>query len=142
MTEPTSSAGSFRFFPAPWPDAGAGMWANDLEEHLVALACERGFQPSHATKSELELVHAGRHRIVYINRKRLRVQIIAVIVPPWSEVDELRTIPGVSSRGDFFHSSNLRTFPRRIHDGKSEIPYGYSMVCADVGAYGRVLDQS
>ncbi|GAA4586221.1 hypothetical protein GCM10023194_31870 [Planotetraspora phitsanulokensis] len=109
---------------------------------MVALASERGFLPSHATRSELELVHPGRRRIVYLNRKRLRVQTIAVIVPPWSEVDELRTISGVNVRGDFFHSSNLRAFPRRMHEGNREIPYGYSLVCADVSAFGRVLDRS
>ncbi|GAA4557729.1 hypothetical protein GCM10023193_10340 [Planotetraspora kaengkrachanensis] len=108
---------------------------------MVALAGEHGFRPSHATRSELELVDPVRRRIVYLNRRRLRVRTIAVIVPPWSEVDELRAIHGVSFRGGFFHSSNLRTFPRRVNDGIGEIPYGYSMVCADAGAFSRLLDR-
>lgn len=72
---------SFRFFPAPWPESRA--WANDLEDRLVKQAGELGFHPSHATKGDLELVHQGRQQIVYLNRKRLLVQVIAVIVPPW-----------------------------------------------------------
>ncbi|WP_344858587.1 hypothetical protein [Planomonospora alba] len=141
MTESIPPAGSFRFLPDPWPSAGAGAWADDLEESLVALAGEAGFRPSHTTRSELELVHPGRRLVIYINRKRLRRKTMAVIVPPWSELDGLCAVPGVNFRGGFFHSSNMRTFPRHVHGGREEIPYGYSMECADQTAFSRLLVQ-
>ncbi|MEV4378564.1 hypothetical protein [Streptosporangium sp. NPDC049644] len=141
MIESTPPLGAFRFLPVPWPDSGAGTWANDLEERLVALAGEHGFQPSHATKGDLELVHSGRRQIVYLNRKRLRRQTIAVIVSPWVGLDELRAISGVTFPGKFFHSSNMRTFPRRLNHGEDEIPYGYSLECVDLTVFSRLLDQ-
>lgn len=33
----------------------------------------------------------------------------------------------------------MRTFPRRMNGGKDEIPFGYSMVCADQTSFARLL---
>ncbi|MBB5074806.1 hypothetical protein HNR40_000252 [Nonomuraea endophytica] len=103
-------------------------------------AGELGFRPSHATKGDLELVHQGRRQIVYLNRKRLVSQVIAVIVAPWSPVDELCGVPGVTFKGGYHHSSNMRTFPKRLNGGRDEIHYGYSVECADQTSFARLLD--
>ncbi|WP_329092227.1 MULTISPECIES: hypothetical protein [unclassified Streptosporangium] len=141
MIESIPPTASLRFLPVPWPDSGVGTWANDLEERLVALAGEHGFQPSHATKSKLELVHPGRHRVVYLDRKRLRRQTIAVIVPPWVRLDDIRTVSGVTLPEKFFHSSNMRTFPKSVNTGENEIPYGYSLECVGLTVFGHLLDR-
>lgn len=130
----------FPYLPEPMENAAARSWANDLEERLVAIALERGFHPSHTTKKTLELVCPRRRQVVYLNRTRLHTPTIAVVAPPWTPLDDIRSLPGVTVPVGYYHNTDMRTFPRHVHGGRGEIPYGYSIVCADLSSFARLLD--
>ncbi len=64
-----------------------------------------------------------------------------MVVPPWVNLDDLRTLSGVTLPEKFFHSSNMRTFPKYVNNGENEISYGYSLECANLTVFGRLLDR-
>ncbi|GGK63491.1 hypothetical protein Sme01_05690 [Sphaerisporangium melleum] len=113
-----------------------------FEERLLALADERGFTPSKPlTVKCAELEHRGRATVIYLDREKTARGVIAVFVSPESDLGSLRGIPGLTIPADVQHHSGMTRFPRRINRGKTPTAYGYLIRCADLSAYGRLLDR-
>lgn len=53
---------------------------------------------------------------------------------------ELFEIPGVKVEGDFYHNSNLRDFPKRLHTGRRPTNYGSDCSFATREAFIEFLD--
>lgn len=133
---------SFRFLPER---AAGSLLANEtssLEARVLEAAAQQGFETTHSTSKKIELTHRGRRQVVYIDRNRAVSGVIALIVPPWSNLQHLARIDGleVPEASRYYHSSNLRVFPRHEHRGKNQIPYGYSIVCRTNGSLTRLLE--
>ncbi|MEZ0077462.1 HEPN domain-containing protein [Planotetraspora sp. GP83] len=135
--------GVFRFMPQPLSSDAVPVWELPLEERLVDLAESLGFVPSHLTKKKLELVNLDRGQVVYLDREKTPSGTIAVIVPPWSDLEMWAsdTELSVPVAGRYFHSTNLRVFPRRRNRGEAEIHHGYSIVCRTEEAFQRLMKQ-
>ncbi|MBB2912097.1 hypothetical protein FHS43_003377 [Streptosporangium becharense] len=111
-----------------------------FEERLVACADERSFKVSkNPTLYYIELEHTSRSRVVYLDRRKALLNAIAVSVSPESDLGCLASIPGLVIPVEFRHGSGMTRFPKRANKGERPIHYGYLIICADIGAYGRLL---
>lgn len=112
---------------------------SDLEERLVAVAGEHGYQLTHVVKYYCELEHPDHGVAVYLDRQRTPRKVIAVMVHPETTLPSLSAVEGLVVSSGLRHGSNMRRFPKRMHTGKAPITYGYSVEYADLGAFGRLL---
>ncbi|MBB3725929.1 hypothetical protein [Nonomuraea dietziae] len=111
-----------------------------LEERLVGVAFDHDFALTHVVKYQCELQHPC-GVAVYLDRQRTPLNVIAVMVHPQTDLAPLLAVPGLLVSSGIRHGSNMRRFPKRSHTGAKPITYGYSVECADLGAFGRLLDR-
>lgn len=137
----SKSQHAYRFIPSESLEVEAHT-LNEVEARAIATAQSSGFKVSHLTKKKLELYRTDPPAVAYLDRNRSGNGILAVVVPPWVKPSDVASISGASSieAGRFYHSSNMRTFPRHEHRGKNQIPYGYSVVCDTADSLAAVLD--
>lgn len=134
-----ASRGRYRMLPVPLrprpPEDGLVM----QERLLLASASSIGYECSHLTVKQIELVNEAAGAVVYLDRTRRNT--ISVIVPPWLSMPELERIEGLEAPPSdrWYHNSNLRCFPRHHHRGKTQIPYGYAVLCDSPEAFARLL---
>ncbi|GLW98905.1 hypothetical protein [Microtetraspora sp. NBRC 16547] len=113
---------------------------SDLESRLISVAAEHGFTPaSEPVKYFCELEHPD-GVTVYLNRPRTLVNVIAVLIHPETDLSRLAGVMGLAVPSGIWHGRNMRRFPKRVHTGKHSISYAHSVECADLGAFGRLLD--
>ncbi|MEV6864873.1 hypothetical protein AB0M44_28185 [Streptosporangium subroseum] len=113
----------------------------DLEQRVVGVAADHGFKLTHLVKYRCELEHPESHVVVYLNRQRALSNVIAVAVHPETDLVPLCKVPGLAVEPRLRHGSNLRRFPKRLNTGIEPITYGYSVECADLSAFGRLLHE-
>lgn len=132
--------GRLRIFPESFVnDHCEELWSAE-EARLLASASAHGFRCSHITSKKIELYCSEKQIVCYVDRTRLPASI-AIIVAPWTSLDALRKIDGLDTpeADRWYHSSNLRCFPRHHHRGKNQIPYGYSITCRSEDSFARLL---
>ncbi len=132
--------GQLRFLPDSFVELDQSVSSNELETRLVHAAREIGYRCSHVTAKKLELFEPERKVVCYLDRTR-QPSAISIIAAPWTDLTTLRSIEGleVPDTERWYHSSNLRCFPRHHHRGKNQIPYGYSITCTSEGSFARLL---
>jgi hypothetical protein len=63
-----------------------------------------------------------------------------IIHPRWMQsLSKLKNIPGVTPGDEYYHSSNMTTFPKRQHLGKSPSPYGLPLMLENETALQALL---
>ncbi|GAB1823457.1 hypothetical protein [Herbidospora sp. RD11066] len=119
------------------PETPALTSSSPAEAMLISLAGESGFARSYRTGSVIEMVHAGRSSVVYVDRGELEQDTVAVIVAPTIELDRLRSVEGlaVPSVTGLVSGPDLRMFPR---SGDGHV--GYRIGCRDLAGYRRLLE--
>lgn len=132
--------GRLRTLPESFTDPSSKDRMTALEARLILVADENEFHCSHVTSKKIELFNPLRKVVCYIDRTR-EPSVIAIIVAPWTDLKKLCAIEGldVPSAERWYHSSNLRSFPRHHHRGKNQIPYGYSIICKSEDSFKRLL---
>lgn len=114
----------------------------ELEQRLVNVAADRGYELTHLLKYVCELGHPRSCVTIYLDRERALRQVINVMVhpeTPFGTLEVIEAIQGLSISPDLCHSSNLRRFPKRLNRGRAEISFARSVVCADITAFDRLL---
>lgn len=108
---------------------------DEVDAYLMA----RGYKEIHRTKSKKGLQRDG-GLPVYINFKN-KSGTSALIAHPESGIDKLRDqITDVQIGDRFYHSSNMKGYPKRMHTGKHSIAYGWPMTFSSVTALKAVID--
>lgn len=114
----------------------------ELEQRLVNIAVEQGYEVTHLLVKVCEFSHPESGVTVYLVRKRDAPQVIEVMIHPQTLVavlQEIEAIQGLSVKSGLLHHSNLRKFPKRLNRGVEEIAFGRSVECADITAFDRLL---
>ncbi|MGA5757782.1 hypothetical protein [Nonomuraea bangladeshensis] len=114
----------------------------ELEQRLIDVAAGQGYELTHLTKYVGELGDPRSHVTIYLDRERVIRQVIKVMIHPETPAEKLEAIEagqGLSLSPDLSHNSNLRRFPKRLNNGKAEIGFARSVVCADITAFDRLL---
>ncbi|MEU1390666.1 MULTISPECIES: hypothetical protein [unclassified Nonomuraea] len=114
----------------------------DFEQRLVHAADDRGFNLTHLVKYYCELSHPDSDITCYLDRQRIPHNAIAVMIHPETDVIPLHAVHGLTVRSDLRHGSNMRRFPKRLHTGTKPIPYARLIQCADLSAFGRLLQRT
>lgn len=112
-----------------------------LEGRLVALADGHEYKLARdPVKNYCVLEHVTHGVTVYLNRQRTPRNTIAVFIHPDTDLRRLHGVLGLEIPDARCHSAGMSRFPRKINDGKGPSTYGYSIVCADLSSFGRLLD--
>jgi hypothetical protein len=109
-------------------------------EEIDALLRARGYQVIHETakKRGFQLDH---QLPVYLNLTSESGET-ALIAHPESGIEEWRDeIPGMRVGADYYHSSNMRHFPKRMRRGKQPISYGWGFTFVSATALAACLDR-
>ena len=85
-----------------------------------------GFQQTHATKKVSEFTPSKSCGLIYLRKETGLPQAIRIVVAPDTKSAAFDHLEGValSNPGSFLHSSNMRSFPKRMHTGENSIPHG------------------
>lgn len=107
----------------------------EIERSLVA----RGYVAVHETEKKrgYKLDDA---LPLYVNRMS-KNGVTAMVVHPSSVVPQLSgKVVGLTVAKDYYHSSNMKLFPKRRHNGKGEIGYGWGLTFETENALIDVLN--
>lgn len=100
---------------------------------------DRDYQLTEFTKKKAAY-RFGDASPLYVNRTSASGKT-SLIVHPEASIDKLATsIDGLLVSGDWYHSSNMRMFPKRLNRGKKETHYGRGLTFESYSALGAVLD--
>ncbi|MEV4009824.1 hypothetical protein AB0J35_04940 [Nonomuraea angiospora] len=114
----------------------------ELEQRLIDVASGQGYELTHLLKYVCEIGHPRSCVTIYLDRERAIRQVIKVLIhpeTPFGKLEAIEAAQGLSISSDFCHNSNLRRFPKRLNNGKAEIPFARSVECADITAFDRPL---
>jgi hypothetical protein len=64
---------------------------------------------------------------------------ISIVVHPDAKSRALFALQNLGTIGVAYHSSNMTDYPKRMHAGKSIIPYGYPVTFKTAGALRKFL---
>jgi hypothetical protein len=112
------------------------MPLNETIQDVQAVFIEAGYTPIRPNK-KTRGYKSRRGRIVYLSLTQTR--------PPWRVTidprlpQDLARSPGVEVLDDYYHGSNMIEFPRRMHTGQKESPYGWRLKVADAAALRPAL---
>lgn len=121
------------------PERAPGVSSQTFEQQLTALFLGAGFHRTHETSKKIEFTLSGRQLVVYLDRTKLAARAIQVVVPPTFPTEPIAGIDGLDVVPGYFHSSNMRAFPRHMHRGVNPIPYGRAVRVSGESALGRLL---
>jgi hypothetical protein len=106
---------------------------------MERLLKEAGYGVVHETDKKRAYKKGAGHPI-YVNRKT-KLGTSLVITHPESVAPQLRgQIEGVIVGDDYFHSSNLKLFPKRVRGGSNPIGYGWGVSFTSETAVVAFLD--
>lgn len=95
---------------------------SDLERILAS----RGYVTVHET-SKKKALRKQDSITVYVNRLS-KNGVTSLIAHPSVRAHEIAdTVPGAIVGAQYYHSSNMRLFPARMHRGKNAIPFGWGV---------------
>ena len=121
------------------PERAPGVASQTFERQLTAVFLGAGFRRTHDTSKKIEFSLSGRQLVVYLDRTKLAARAIQVVVPPTFPTEPVAGIDGLDVVPGYFHSSNMRAFPRHMHRGVNPIPYGRAVRVSGESALGRLL---
>ena len=109
-------------------------------DEIDALLRARGYQVIQET-SKKRGFQLGSQLPLYLNLTSKSGKT-ALIAHPESGVAAWRDdLPGMQVGDDYYHSSNMRHFPKRMHRGENLIPYGWGLTFTSVTALTACLDR-
>lgn len=109
-------------------------------EEIEAVLKSRGYQVVHGTSRKRGFQLDNRLPI-YLNLAS-KSGVTALIAHPESGVATWQDqVTGMQVSNDYFHSSNMRMFPARMHGGVKPITYGWGLTFTTTTALGMCLDR-
>ena len=109
-------------------------------EEIDAMLRARGYQVIQETAKKRGF-QLGSQLPLYLNLTSKSGKT-ALIAHPESGVEAWRDdLPGMQVGDDYYHSSNMRHFPKRMHRGENLIPHGWGLTFASVTALAACLDR-
>lgn len=121
------------------PERDPSVSSQTFEQQLTAVFLGAGFRRTHETSKKIEFTLSRRQLVVYLDRTKLVARSIQVVMPPTFPTDPFAGIDGLDVVPEYFHSSNMRAFPRHMHRGVNPIPYGRAVRVSGESALGRLL---
>lgn len=110
-----------------------------LIEEIDATLRRRGYRVIHETKKKRGFQKAG-EAPVYLNLTSKNGET-ALIAHPGSDIaDWAPKAPGLRVGDTYYHSSNMRHFPQRMHRGQNPICYGWGCTFESGRALEAALD--
>lgn len=101
-----------------------------------------GMLRDHETKKKVLFIHPSTEELVYLNRDPARRSPGLVIHPRHAALRHtLGDIPGVVPEVEFYHSSNMRRFPKHRNGGSSDIHYGIPFSFESVPSLQKFMSQ-
>lgn len=96
-----------------------------------------GLRRDHETKRKLLFVHPALGECVYLNRGHTP----GLVIHPRHDSARaaLASIDGVVADESWYHSSNMRAFPKRKNNGADEIPYGIQFSFSSIASLTAFL---
>ena len=108
---------------------------NQIQDILKA----RGHTPFHETKKK-QGFKLRQDVMIYVNLTSTS-GVTALIVQPDSGIEALRgKVENLQIGVDYYHSSNLNGFPKRMHRGVNPISYGVGLTFMSEAAFAECLD--
>ncbi len=108
-------------------------------DQVESLLTSRGYRVIHETSKKRGFQRAGELPI-YLNLNS-KTGETALVAHPESGVEALRhRRPDLRVGGEYFHSSNMRQFPKRMHTGAHPICYGWGLTFDSLLAVEACLD--
>jgi hypothetical protein len=108
----------------------------EVERHLSS----RGYIVVHETDKKRGY-QLGEALPLYVNRKS-QSGVTVLVAHPGSAVPQLRgKVKGLTVATDYYHSSNMKLFPKRRNKGKGETGYGWGLTFATEEALIHFLDE-
>lgn len=108
----------------------------EVERHLAS----RGYIVVHETDKKRGYQLGGALPL-YVNRKS-KSGVTVLVAHPGSPVPQLRgKVEGLTVATDYYHSSNLKLFPKRRNNGKDETGYGWGLTFDTEDALIHFLDE-
>jgi putative restriction endonuclease len=105
---------------------------------IEELLLERGYRLVHQTKKKREL-QCGDAVPVYLNLTTTSGETALIIHPGLPVGDLTEGLEGISVREGYYHSSNMRKFPKRIHTGATPVSYGWGLTFATESSVQQLL---
>lgn len=99
-----------------------------IHHHRIEeLLLERGYRLRHETTKKRRYKRADQRLPIFVNLTN-NSGATALVVHPETPVDPWRSgTRGVRVSHDYYHSSNMRGFPKRMHTGATPIAYGWGL---------------
>lgn len=108
----------------------------EVERHLAS----RGYIVVHETDKK-RAYQLEKALPLYVNRKSTS-GVTVLVAHPGSAVPHLRgKVEGLTVGTDYYHSSNMKLFPKRRNNGKNETGYGWGLTFDTEDALIRFLDE-
>lgn len=108
----------------------------EIEHHLVS----RGYVVVHETDKKRGY-QLGDALPLYVNRKS-KSGVTVMVAHPGSAVPRLRgKVEGLTVATDYYHSSNMKLFPKRRNNGQGETGYGWGLTFETEDALIHFLDE-
>jgi putative restriction endonuclease len=109
----------------------------EVERHLAA----RGYIVVHETDKKRGY-QLGNSLPVYVNRTS-KSGVTVLVAHPASAAPALREkVKGLTVATDYYHSSNMKLFPKRRNNGKNETGYGWGLTFETEDALIQFLDEA
>lgn len=109
------------------------------QETVDKALTQRQYKTLNITKKK-KAMQLGGALPVYVNLTSTHGETTLVLHPQNPVVDDARGIVGLTVAESWYHSSNMRLFPQRLHRGKSPIGYGWGVSFDSETAMHRLLD--
>jgi len=108
-------------------------------DQIEALLISRGYCVIHET-SKKRGFKLDKYLPIYLNLKSTTGET-ALIAHPESGIEILRhKLPNMRISENYFHSSNMGQFPKRMHTGANPISYGWGLTFTSLKAAEACLD--
>jgi hypothetical protein len=119
--------------------SGKRMMGSGAEAEVMQIFTAASFALTHQTKKVFEFYSSCSLRYVYMRREERASGFIRLVVPPESRLQGADEISGVLLHSGYRFSSNMRKFPKQVHQGKNEIHYGLPVDCSGTSVLGAFL---
>lgn len=105
---------------------------------IEELLLDHGYLPVHQTKKKREL-QRGDAVPVYLNLTTTSGEAALIIHPDQPVQDLTKGLEGITVSEGYYHSSNMRKFPKRMHTGVTPVNYGWGLTFESESSVQQLL---
>ena len=107
-------------------------------EAINGVLLKRGYSVMHETQKKRRF-QKNSGISVYLNLATISGKTALILHPQTKSIAAIRRIPDLTIGGNYYHASNLTSFPKRRHKGESDIGYGWGVTLDSEVALNALL---